>query len=177
MKAIPNVLSLVRLILSLILICFFSNHAVFIILYLLAGFTDFLDGFLARKLNAESEFGARIDSIADTFFYLILCLFLISEFREILSGYFLMILIIFTIRLINILLGLYKYKKLVMLHTIGNKLAGFLIFTIPLLLISNLTELLIWIVGIAALAAIEEFFILISSPRNSIDLNKKSLFL
>src|SRR5690606_18063772 len=33
--------------------------------YLIAALTDFLDGYLARKLNAESKWGAILDPIAD----------------------------------------------------------------------------------------------------------------
>ena len=33
-------------------------------------FTEWLDGFLARALHQESEFGARLDTVADAAFYL-----------------------------------------------------------------------------------------------------------
>ncbi|MCA9263047.1 MAG: CDP-alcohol phosphatidyltransferase family protein [Planctomycetales bacterium] len=33
-------------------------------------FTEWLDGFLARRLHQQSEFGARLDTIADASFYL-----------------------------------------------------------------------------------------------------------
>ncbi len=35
------------------------------ILFIFAAISDFLDGFLARKLNAESDFGVFFDNIAD----------------------------------------------------------------------------------------------------------------
>ena len=37
----------------------------FWVLYLIAGLTDMLDGFLARRWGVESKFGARLDSLAD----------------------------------------------------------------------------------------------------------------
>ena len=41
----------------------------FMIVYTFAGLTDVLDGWLARKNQTASEFGARLDSIADLLFY------------------------------------------------------------------------------------------------------------
>ena len=41
----------------------------FLIVYTFAGLTDVLDGWLARKNQTASEFGARLDSIADLLFY------------------------------------------------------------------------------------------------------------
>ena len=42
----------------------------FWVLYLIAGLTDMLDGFLARRWGVESKFGARLDSLADFVFVL-----------------------------------------------------------------------------------------------------------
>ena len=44
---------------------FQGNINVAIISILLASFFDYLDGFAARKLNAQSELGAQLDSFAD----------------------------------------------------------------------------------------------------------------
>ena len=44
----------------------------FLAVYTLAGLTDALDGWVARKTGTSSEFGARLDSIADLLFYGIL---------------------------------------------------------------------------------------------------------
>ena len=44
----------------------------FLVIYTFAGLTDVLDGWLARKTGRASEFGARLDSVADLLFYSVL---------------------------------------------------------------------------------------------------------
>ncbi len=69
-QLLPNFLSCLRIIL-IFPICFlilkFSEDylKLIILLYLLAIFLDFLDGFLARKLNAVSVLGKILDPLAD----------------------------------------------------------------------------------------------------------------
>ena len=46
----------------------------------LAMFVDMLDGFLARRLKLESEFGKYLDSFCDVFTYLLLPLFILFQF-------------------------------------------------------------------------------------------------
>tara|TARA_B100001250_G_scaffold71013_1_gene57341 strand:- start:161 stop:655 length:495 start_codon:yes stop_codon:yes gene_type:complete len=43
----------------------YGNNGVFIFLILIAGLTDFLDGYLARKYDHKSVFGAKLDPLAD----------------------------------------------------------------------------------------------------------------
>lgn len=66
----PNVLTLIRIILIPIFIIVFYlpfswSHAVAAVIFALASFTDWLDGFLARKLKQTSPFGAFLDPVAD----------------------------------------------------------------------------------------------------------------
>jgi cardiolipin synthase (CMP-forming) len=66
-RDIPNVITVFRLVLIIPFLYTLLNdhyrHAFY--LYLLAGFSDNLDGFLARYFNWTSEFGAFLDPIAD----------------------------------------------------------------------------------------------------------------
>ncbi|NHN26186.1 phosphatidylserine synthase [Flavobacterium jejuense] len=66
-KAIPNTLTLLNLLSGLIaLISIFNgyyDHA--FLLVCLGIFFDFWDGFLARKLNVQSDLGLQLDSLAD----------------------------------------------------------------------------------------------------------------
>lgn len=66
----PNILTSLRMVLiPIFIIIFYLPFAwarVFaVIIFALASFTDWLDGFLARKLKQSSPFGAFLDPVAD----------------------------------------------------------------------------------------------------------------
>jgi len=65
----PNIVSLSRLVLAAAFIAL-DDNAVRIALIAIAGFTDFLDGWLARRQHTASSMGALIDPIADRVFVL-----------------------------------------------------------------------------------------------------------
>jgi cardiolipin synthase len=67
---IPNALTLSRIALTpvLIVLLFLDTAQTrwwAFVLFTLLAFTDYLDGYLARKLNQQSELGALLDPIAD----------------------------------------------------------------------------------------------------------------
>lgn len=66
---IPNLLSLSRIILIPVLIyLIYQKMWIYaLVLFAVASFTDMLDGWSARKLKQESEFGIFIDPLADKF--------------------------------------------------------------------------------------------------------------
>ncbi|MEI6288549.1 MAG: CDP-diacylglycerol--glycerol-3-phosphate 3-phosphatidyltransferase [bacterium] len=71
-KHIPNVVTVMRMALVLpvmVLFCFASCspniHLILVILVVLACISDKLDGYLARRWNCVSEFGAQCDPLAD----------------------------------------------------------------------------------------------------------------
>ena len=70
MKHIPNILSASRISLCLPLLLADAMTLPFWVLYLIAGLTDMLDGFLARRWRVESKLGAKLDSLADFVFVL-----------------------------------------------------------------------------------------------------------
>lgn len=67
---IPTMITLLRILLIPVLVLFFylpyhwSNLAC-VIVFSLAGITDWLDGYLARAMNSTSRFGAFLDPVAD----------------------------------------------------------------------------------------------------------------
>ena len=76
---LPNKLTIARIILTFIFVYFISQNGLvpmFIAtcVFALASFTDFADGFIAKKYHLESDFGKLMDPIADKF--LILAAFL-----------------------------------------------------------------------------------------------------
>ena len=64
---IINGLTISRILLGLPIIISLSNgnNEVFIFLILIAGLTDYLDGYFARKYDHKSAFGAKLDPLAD----------------------------------------------------------------------------------------------------------------
>jgi len=62
-----NFITIARILLAPIILVFliFENYLVCVLLFFLAGLTDYYDGYLARKYNAESELGEILDPIAD----------------------------------------------------------------------------------------------------------------
>ena len=59
----------VRIAASLLLLFLPLRSTRFIAVYTFTGLTDILDGWLARKTGTASDFGARLDSVADLLFY------------------------------------------------------------------------------------------------------------
>ena len=103
----------------------------FYIVYLLCGLSDMADGFIARKTHTESAFGAKLDSIAD-FAFVIVVLIRILPVIVIPMWLLIWIGLITIIKIANILVGYICRKKLIMLHTIANKMTGFMLFILPL---------------------------------------------
>ena len=62
-----NFITIARILLAPIILLFliFGNYLACIILFFLAGLTDYFDGYLARKYNAESQLGELLDPVAD----------------------------------------------------------------------------------------------------------------
>ena len=62
-----NFITIARIFLAPIILVFliFGNYLVCVLLFFLAGLTDYFDGYLARKYNAVSELGEILDPIAD----------------------------------------------------------------------------------------------------------------
>lgn len=175
-RYIPNILSISRILLSLLLLFLFKNPISFLLLYFLVSLTDVLDGFLARKLKTESVWGARLDSIGDFVFYIMIAIYLIAEYQSIVRPFWMPVLLILVIRLCNIVIGFAKYKRLIMIHTIANKITGLLIFLLPLALILGLKAYFVFTICATLLSSIEESAIILQSSKKSINLNQKSAF-
>lgn len=67
LKNLPNALTISRLILIVPFLVFLYQHAYINAFYtfILAGFTDALDGWLARNFHWQSQFGTYVDPMAD----------------------------------------------------------------------------------------------------------------
>jgi len=156
MKNMANYISISRIIMSIALLIPKTFSITFYIIYIYCGLSDILDGFLARKYKITSEFGAKIDSIADMIFVFGSILKIIPVI-EIPIAIYIWITIIILIKVFNIILGYIQYKKLTLLHTIANKITGFVLFIIPLMIgFIDIKILESLICGVATFSAIQE---------------------
>ena len=128
----------------------------FYVFYIVAGVSDMLDGFVARKTNTASRFGARLDTIAD-FVLVVVCLIKLLPVLHIPAWLYAWIGIIALIKVVNIISGLAVQKKLVAVHSVMNKATGVLLFLLPLTIPAvPLRDSAIVICAAATFAAIQE---------------------
>ncbi len=77
---IPNALTLLRIVLIPVFVALFyvQWHWTSAFVFALAAFTDWLDGYLARKLNQSTPLGAFLDPVADKLIVVIALVLLIE---------------------------------------------------------------------------------------------------
>ena len=153
-KHLPNIITVLRIVGSIDLL--FCNVAgwQFWTLYVLCGLSDMVDGWLARRLHAESKTGSILDSIADLSF-VACCAIQLLPTMAIPSWLWIWSGIIVIIKIVNQIIALTRIKQLCLPHTIANKLTGFLLFiAVPTI---NWSIIPITVVAIiATFAAIQE---------------------
>ena len=156
MKQIPNILSASRIALCLTLLLVDAMTLPFWVLYLIAGLTDILDGFLARRWGVESKFGARLDSLAD-FVFVLAVGYKLFPWLKLPATLWMMIGLIALVKASNAFSVYLVKQRIEFLHTKANKLTGFLLF-IGMMTIgqSNFIPVAWMITCIALFAAIQE---------------------
>ena len=82
LKHLPNCITALRIVGTAALIFTKPMSIWFYIVYCLTGITDVLDGFIARKFKLTSEFGAKLDSIADLLFYTVMGIMIMPVLLE-----------------------------------------------------------------------------------------------
>ena len=116
------------------MLIFDVNSIPFYIVYVYSGISDIIDGFIARKLNIESDFGRKLDSLSDLLFYSIMMYKIWPYLVEFLPTYvWVLIWTVAIIRALSYLYVLFKTKSLLSNHSILNKCTGLFMFFAPFL--------------------------------------------
>ena len=153
-----NVITGLRILVSVALLFCPVFSPIFYVMYLIAGLSDMADGIIARKTNSVSEFGSRFDGVAD-FIFVVVCLMKILPAMDIPIWMNVWTALIFFVKIINIISGVARQKRLVAVHSTMNKVTGVLLFVLPLTLsIVPLIYTGISICTLATFAAIQESY-------------------
>ena len=174
MMNLANYISISRIVLSVLILFTELSSALFFVIFILCGVSDFLDGYIARKYGLNSDLGANLDSLADVIFF---SCFLIVLFSQLKISYLisLWIICIVSIKIVSFVIGYAKFHKLPLIHTFLDKITGALLILFPFVLLFTSSDwILVILCSIATSAALEELFIIISSQK--LELNRKSIF-
>lgn len=148
LKNLPNSITVMRMVGTVFLLFTKPMSLCFYIVYSLTGLTDVLDGFFARKFEVTSDFGAKLDSIADLMFYSVMLILLIPVLWDRLNkSIWFAVLIALVLRLIAYILSAVKYKEFASSHTVLNKITGLCVFAVPFILLTPFASAICWIVA------------------------------
>ena len=160
-KHIANIITGCRIIGSILLLFFPAFSLAFYITYLICGFSDMIDGTIARKTNSISNFGSRLDTVADLIF-VVVSLFKLVPAIHIPGWLWIWGGVIAAIKISNIIWGYVAKKQFVSLHTVMNKITGLLLFLLPLTVsFVELKHTAIVVCFLATLSAIQEGYYII----------------
>lgn len=172
LKKIPNAISFMRIVGAAVLLCLSEESLWFAAVYLMCGISDMLDGFLARKLNAESMTGATLDSIADMVFVAVAAVKIFLKL-SLPAWIWRWVSIIVLARIAVLQIEFVQFGRFGYLHNTANRAMGIMLFASPLAIMSGHTVTACALLCAAATAAviieicvqitpIKEFFISIS---------------
>lgn len=161
MKHIPNILTVIRLILVGVLVYLFtkSQYLWCMIIYLTAFATDVLDGYLARRNNWISNVGKVLDPLADKLMLIALlsCFYYVDE----IPLYLLIIVVLKDVAMIVIGGYLYTRKVVVFADWFGKIATGLFFMAIILTfihLIWGVLNIHLYVYWLALATAIASFF-------------------
>ena len=151
-----NSITGIRIVCSIALLFCPAFSPEFFTLYIIAGVSDMIDGIVARKTGTVSEFGSKLDMVADLIL-VIVCLIKLLPVLDVPTWLIIWIIVIAVIKAINLLSGYVLRKETVVLHTVMNRMTGILLFALPLTLsFINLNYSGTIVCAVATFAALQE---------------------
>ena len=125
---IPNVITSYRLLMfpAILFFAISEKEKLFSIFIVINCITDFLDGFIARKFHMVTEIGAKLDSFADNFTYVLafigFFIFKMDDIRPPLLSFIIFI----SIMVLTVIVSLIKFRKFPSLHGYMTKISGYI---------------------------------------------------
>ena len=159
-KQLANLITSLRIVFSVVLLFLKPLSLPFLILYIAAGITDMIDGTVARKNGNVSEFGSKLDTVADLVL-VVVCLIKLIPVIHLPSWLIVWIVVIAVIKAANMISGYVIRKDIVALHTVMNKVTGLFLFLLPLTFsFIDIKYSGAFVSAIASFAAIQEGYLI-----------------
>jgi cardiolipin synthase (CMP-forming) len=177
--SIPNILSFYRLfaIPFIIWSLMAEDRTIFIVLISINLITDILDGYIARRYNLCTEFGARLDSMADIgTFLLSISGFLVFE-KPFVQAHGAAFLLLLGSYLTGQILSIIKFKRTTSFHLYSNKFSGYVqgFFIFIFFVFGYQPYLFYFMIVVGFLAEIEVILLVLILPK--LISNARSIFL
>ncbi len=157
MRHIPNILSCIRIAMTIAFIVLFikQQYTACLILFIASFLTDVLDGYLARRNNWISDFGKLVDPFADKFMFISVLICLVC--KGVFPVYLLIILVVKELLLIVGGLIILKKKHVSVYSDIWGKLATglfFVAFTLALAKLAFASFIPDWLLTVLFITAL-----------------------
>ena len=131
MSNLPNIITSVRLLaaLTLILMCMIGTaRPMFIPLFVAGGISDMLDGFIARRFDWCTEFGATLDSVSDLCLYVSVITFFTLYAATDFSKGFPFLLLGAAVQAAHIAYSYIRFKQFPAYHTTFSRVCAYAMF-------------------------------------------------
>lgn len=163
-KNLANIVSASRIAGSIVLFFMSDITNAFLAVYIFCGFTDIIDGPIARKTNNTSLIGATLDTVGDVLTYLALTKILIKK-SLVPTWILIWILSAGAVFGIGAFISKHRFKKLYLPHTYLGKTFGLVVFVLPIAI--KLTVGTIWMSVICAIASIHALELIYIQSKNA----------
>ena len=147
-------ISALRILGAICLLFTYPASMAFWAIYGFCGISDMLDGYMARKLHAESKTGAVLDSVADICF-VACCAIRLLPVVQIPTWLWIWAGMIVAIKIANQVSAQIVCKRFCFPHTKANKLTGLLLFLSVPTVFRFIVPMAI-VAGVATFAAVQE---------------------
>jgi phosphatidylglycerophosphate synthase len=176
---LPDFITVSRLVLTPVLwaLALLGERAALGVLVALAGFTDILDGFLARRLGLTSRWGSQLDSVADMVLVISITIWLVMLRPDFFRDHGMLLLVWAVTGLLTLLVGWLRFRRVADLHLYSAKAAGFVgyLFVIYLLLFNGPAAPFFWLaIGLAFAGTLETLAVMLT--RSVVDERVGSIF-
>lgn len=161
-KHIANIISASRIVCAAALFFFNDITDIFLLIYLYCGFSDAVDGRIARKLGTTSVLGTKLDTIGDVLTYFSVVKILIIKKLFPLEALVWLGLALLA-HVAAAVIAKIRFKKFYFVHSLFGKILGLAAFLVPFMLENFGVRYIFFVCLIASIAAVESIIIQLKS--------------